>query len=702
MCLRHNAIMVSEKDPNRTHDPVDSDRLKAELAGSATNAAGRNRQSRASVRPFSSIRAKLGIFAVFEVALISAALYMFFPSHLEDHAVDAITKRASAVADMAAYVISGRHNPQSVSDVDVLLRASAQVEDLVYIFLTAPDGSIISEVNRDPGRYLANSEIRKPGGLSPQHDIFRVHRAVEVTDGSRRTLHLAISLEPLVRTARRSRATVAGVCLLILVIGVIGVILMSRIITAPLKEIVATAEKISNGELEHRVKVTSDDEIGRLGASFNNMVDGLKSAYKHLESANATLAYHSEDLQAEIAQKKRAEEALRASEAKFRAVVEHATDVVAVLNESGRIRYVSPATIHMMGVSPESLVGNEVVDFVHPDDRPILQRALNQSKSLTGIIEADVRWRHANGKWRYLAFRGRNLADLPGIEGLLFNVTDVTEAKHFQTELVLAKEKAEEMVALKDSFLTNMSHEIRTPLTGILGFAQILKTEVDDDKFELVEHIQRSGQRLLNTLNAVLDLAELEALSARPELGRVPVGHEIREAAHIVGPVAQLKNLYVRLNLPEEEVYATANSNCLLRTLTNLASNAVKFTEVGGVTISLRKEDDHVTIAIEDSGVGISESFMPSLFGEFTQESTGNSRSHEGSGLGLAITRRLVDLMNGTISVDSKKGHGTTFFVTLPLADDQVGSSDSAVSQSVSDLRTRLKPVPMQRDRLAS
>ncbi|MBT8399903.1 MAG: PAS domain S-box protein, partial [Rhodothermia bacterium] len=520
--------MASETDPSQTHKPVNSDPLKAELADSATHAVAPGRPARASFHPFSSIRAKLGIFAVLEVALISAALYVFFPSHLEDQAVDAITKRASAVADMAAYVISGRASPQSSSDVDILLRASAQVEDLVYVFLTGPDGTVISEVNRDPGRYLANSEIRKPGGLSPQHDIFRVHRAVEVADGSRRTLHLAISLEPLTKTARRSRATIAGICMLILMLGMVGVVIMSQIITAPLKEIVATAEKISQGELEHRVKVASVDEIGRLGASFNNMVDGLKSAYKHLESANATLAYHSEDLQAEIAQKKRAEEALRASEAKFRAVVEHATDVVAVLNESGRIRYVSPATIHMMGVPPENLVGTKVLDNVHPEDRPVLQRALNQSKSLTGIIEADVRWRHANGKWRYLAFRGRNLADLPGIEGLLFNVTDVTEAKHFQTELVLAKEKAEEMVALKDSFLTNMSHEIRTPLTGILGFAQILKTEVDDDKFELVDHIQRSGQRLLNTLNAVLDLAELEALSARPELERVAVGHEIR------------------------------------------------------------------------------------------------------------------------------------------------------------------------------
>lgn len=694
--------MVSVTDPNLTHAPVDSDRLKAELADSASQTTNSGRQARASFHPFSSIRAKLGVFALFEVALISAALYVFFPSHLEDQAMDAITKRASAVADMAAYVISGRTSPQSSSDVDVLLRASAQVEDLVYVFLTGPDGTVISEVNRDPGRYLANSEIRKPGGLSPQHDIFRVHRAVEVADGSMRTLHLAISLEPLTRMARRSRATIAGVCFLILLIGILGVVAMSRIITAPLKEIVATAEKITQGELEHRVRVASDDEIGRLGASFNNMVDGLKSAYSHLESANATLAYHSEDLQAEIAQKKRAEDALRASEAKFRAVVEHATDVVAVLNESGRIRYVSPATIHMMGVAPETLVSTQVLDNVHPDDRAVLQRALNQSKSLTGIIEAVVRWRHANGKWRYLAFRGRNLADLPGIEGLLFNVTDVTEAKHFQTELVLAKEKAEEMVALKDSFLTNMSHEIRTPLTGILGFAQILKTEVDDDKSELVDHIQRSGQRLLNTLNAVLDLAELEALSARPELERVAVGHEIREAVHIVGPVAQLKNLWVRLNLPDEEIYATANSNCLLRTLTNLASNAVKFTEVGGVTISMRKDDDHVTISVEDSGVGISDSFMPSLFGEFTQESTGNARSHEGSGLGLAITRRLVDLMNGTISVESRKGRGTTFFVTLPLAEAPEGSEDYSKSTTASDLRARLKSVPIQRDRLAS
>ncbi|MDX1429224.1 MAG: ATP-binding protein, partial [Rhodothermales bacterium] len=182
----------------------------------------------------------------------------------------------------------------------------------------------------------------------------------------------------------------------------------------------------------------------------------------------------------------------------------------------------------------------------------------------------------------------------------------------------------------------------------------------------------------------------------------VPVGHEIREAAHIVGPVAQLKNLYVRIHLPEEEVYATANSNLLLRTLTNLASNAVKFTEVGGVTLSMKKDQDHVTITVEDSGVGISESFMPSLFGEFTQESTGNARSHEGSGLGLAITRRLVDLMNGTICVESRTGRGTTFFVTLPLSDEQRPEADLTERTSRSAAESVIKTLSPRRDRLAS
>ncbi len=649
--------------------------------------------------PFRTLSTKLVAFMTVLMALVAATIFVFFPSRLEDHAVQSVTKKASTVAEMTAFALGASNHLKSPENVKIVLDASAQVEDLVYAMVSDPSGAVVSEINRNPMDYPAAAEVRKPGGISQRGDIYRIHRAI-VADGTViGRLHVAISLAPLTSEMTRSRRMTAAASSVIVLLGILGVYFLGRLITAPLKEIVRIADRISEGDLNERVDVRSNDELGRLGRSFNEMVDSLKTAYQQLESVNATLAYHSQDLQAEVAQKRRAEEAMRASEAKFRAVVEHATDVVAVLADHGRIRYMSPASIQMMGVAPETLIGGLAGDHLHPADRHAFESALSRgTEGKARVIEVEARWRHANGMWRYLAFRGRDLKGFSGIDGLLFNVTDVTDAKRVEAELTLAKEKAEGMVVLKDTFLTNMSHEIRTPLTGILGFAQILRSELDDDHLELVEHIQRSGQRLLNTLNAVLDLAELEALSARPELERVAVGYQVRETAHIVAPVAQLKNLELTLDLPSEEVYALANANCMQRALTNLASNAVKFTEEGRVTIAVRSEDSHVAITVCDTGVGISPEFMPSLFSEFTQESTGNARLHEGSGLGLAITRRLIDLMNGTISVESEKGHGTSFTVTLPLADQDTSRITGMRMAGPSSL----KAVRLTSDRKAS
>ncbi|NNE48009.1 MAG: PAS domain S-box protein [Rhodothermales bacterium] len=620
-------------------------------------------------RPLRSLRAKLTIFTFGLMAVISLSIYLFLPTRMENQAENALVDKASNIADMTAFAIGASSDTGDPVHVPIVLNGAAQVDDLVYAYVTALDGSVVADFNRMPNIYTVPYEFRMPGGVSDNRDIFRARRSIISRGRSAGTLHMGFSLESVATIARRSRLTIAIASIMIFVIGLTGVFAVSHIITAPLRQIASVAERISEGDFEGSLEIQSNDEIGRLATAFNKMVKGLRSAYQHLESANATLAYHSQDLQSEIAERRKAEQASRTSEAKFRAVVEHATDIVAVFETDASIKYMSPACINMMGVTPESLIGEKADQFVHPSDLARFTSALLGSRrDITVAINVEARWRHANGKWRYLAFRGRNLSDLPGIDGILFNVTDITEAKRFERELLHAKDRAEEMVRLKNSFLANMSQEIRTRLTGILGFAQILNSEIDPSQLELVEHIEGSGTRLLNTLNSVLDLAELEAQSVRPELEALDVVKEIRETTKLISPLAHLKGLAFHVDIPDERIFAQANSSCLHRVIVNLASNAVKFTDEGEVRIKTTADDRHVRIAVVDTGVGISEEFVPQLFGEFTQESTGNARTHEGSGLGLAITRRLVDLMDGDINVQSEKGRGSRFVVTLPRA----------------------------------
>lgn len=219
---------------------------------------------------------------------------------------------------------------------------------------------------------------------------------------------------------------------------------------------------------------------------------------------------------------------------------------------------------------------------------------------------------------------------------------------------------------LKDEFLANTSHELRTPLTGILGCSAILREEVTDDQREFVEMIDENGERLLHTLDSLLDLARLRAGLMEMSFSDLDVAERAKEIADSYRSIAISKGIDLRVT-SEGNVRGYYDDHCLECALDHLVGNAVKFTSEGEVLVRIVEEGEHVVIEVEDTGLGIDEKFMPYLFDEFKQESTGLTRSHEGNGLGLAVTARIVDLMGGDISVRSEKGVGSTFTVRLPL-----------------------------------
>ncbi len=366
---------------------------------------------------------------------------------------------------------------------------------------------------------------------------------------------------------------------------------------------------------------------------------------------------------------RRAKRALRASEERFRALVQHSSDTITVLDAAGVIQYQSPSLIQNLGYRPEETVGKRVLDLVHPEDRrrvELLFRRVRQEPGEFGSVE--FRCLHAEGHYIYVEAVGTNMLTNPWVNGVVLNSRDVTERKRVEVALVQAKEQAEEMAQMKSAFLANMSHEIRTPLTGILGFADVLAEEVDDDHREFVQLIERSGKRLLETLNSVLDLARIEAGQMEIDLHVVDVGEFVEDAVRLLGPLAEEKELTLETVVEAEDARVRVDRGGLNRILNNLVGNAIKFTAQGGITVRVTESGEQLAITVEDTGVGIEAAFLPRLFEEFKQESTGIGRSHEGSGLGLTITRRLVEMMHGTISVESEKGAGSTFTITFPRA----------------------------------
>ena len=243
-----------------------------------------------------------------------------------------------------------------------------------------------------------------------------------------------------------------------------------------------------------------------------------------------------------------------------------------------------------------------------------------------------------------------------------------------------AREEAEAAARLKSAILANMSHEIRTPLTAIIGFADVLVEESPPELREHAETIRAGGNRLLNTLNSVLDLARLDsdnhALVAEP----FDAVGAVRQSVSLLAPLAHKKGLAVHLEADTPNVHVRQSTSGLDRIVTNLVGNAIKFTEEGDIHVSVHSADTYFAVRVRDTGVGIDEAFLEDLFEPFKQESEGHARSHEGTGLGLAITKRLAERMGGDIRVWSRKSQGSLFEVSIPRVAPGVTGATVATS----------------------
>ena len=254
--------------------------------------------------------------------------------------------------------------------------------------------------------------------------------------------------------------------------------------------------------------------------------------------------------------------------------------------------------------------------------------------------------------------------------------------REVRQQLERANKRLREANQLKEDFLANTSHELRTPLTNILGFVDVLRDSATDGQERFLDAIEKNSRRLERTLNALLDLSKLRSGSEDLELEPTALGARIERVARDFERSAEEKGLSFKVERPAEEIYADADERYLDQILSNLIENAIKFTEQGHVAVSVHADEDWARIEVEDTGIGIDEEFLPKLFQDFEQESRGRSRTHEGYGLGLAISSRLANRMDGQIEVESTKGEGSTFILSLPRSVPQSAADASDDSRA--------------------
>lgn len=267
---------------------------------------------------------------------------------------------------------------------------------------------------------------------------------------------------------------------------------------------------------------------------------------------------------------------------------------------------------------------------------------------------------------------------------------EIAERKNTETLLIESKEKAEEMNRVKSSFFNNMSHELRTPMIGILGYAELLQHDPYDTvvkKFARI--IYSGGQRLMETLNLILDMSRIEAGKLTTNIVKSDIIPIIKEVLVLLNETAVRKSLYLKPQLEYESLIIDTDPMIFRQIINNLVNNALKYTLEGGVKVSLFTETQNaqifIVMKVSDTGIGISDENKDLIWEEFRQVSEGKGRSFEGSGLGLSITKKFVELLQGDITVESKLEEGSTFTLRLPvsifnvydeiLKEDQVQSS---------------------------
>lgn len=240
------------------------------------------------------------------------------------------------------------------------------------------------------------------------------------------------------------------------------------------------------------------------------------------------------------------------------------------------------------------------------------------------------------------------------------------ERSLLQRAVSLVQNKAEQTERMQAALLDNVSHEFRTPLTGILAAAQMLREGVDTEQRELTEMIIRDGQRMHATLSNVLELVEMEAAAPSVQSETFDLADEIRAAVTPFAPFAARKGI-VLVGPPADASCTAVSDPVLLRkVIGNLVDNAIKFTETGEVRVGFEPVGDWIRVDVADTGIGIAQPQLPNLFVPFSQGSQGLNRAYAGTGLGLSLTKRLVDLMGGTLTITSQPGAGSVFSVALP------------------------------------
>jgi two-component system sensor histidine kinase/response regulator len=645
----------------------------------------------------SSISSKFALLQLVCASLVGVILYASMDRQLLPQLTESFVARSEVVTEGLASSVESSLVARDITSAQAAIDRVLSVPDVKWAYLTAPDGEVLADtfvpqlpdqLKRSLSAVKDYAWIRLAGEGVPTLVIRR-----KVLSGIVGTVWVGFNQVNLLSSIRSMERTILSRIVLVMVIVTFLFAAVTRRIIAPVRSLTQAAQALPGnaGESFRPLAVQSGDELGVLTRTFNSMAGEVRDQRETLEARvherTEMLSRTNAGLATEMAERERAQAALRESSELVMLLLESAPEAIYGIDLEGNCTFCNTACLRLTGHEQNSeLLGrnmHEIIHYLRPDGAPypveecVVYQAFSMGLDAHG--DDEVFWRK-NGTSFPAEYWSRVLHRNNRVIGMVVTFVDVTVRKQAEEAMRNAKEAAEAGSRTKSEFLANMSHEIRTPLNGVIGMTDLaLGTDLTQEQREYLQTVKLSSDALLNVINDVLDFSKIEAGKTELEASDFNLRDSLETLLRTFALRASEKQLELLCAVdPQAPERVRGDPFRLRQILVNLLGNAIKFTDVGEV--ALRVQAEHVDaqgcllhFSVSDTGVGIVPDVLKMIFEPFTQADSSTTRIHGGTGLGLAISARLVKMMDGEIWVDSKRGRGSAFHFTARLGAGESG-----------------------------
>jgi len=564
---------------------------------------------------------------------------------------------------------------RAVREVLSSLRARPNV---VSAAVYRADGSVFASYRRTgPANGLDALPIPGADGVHLTLHSMAVFEPIRLNGQRIGTIYLDSDLDPLYARARKFAEIVLLVMCLSFLTAYFLASRLQRAISEPILELARVAFMRSiQKDLSIRATKRSNDEVGSLVDRFNEMLEQIETREEALQRTHDELEIRVEErtreLRKEVSERRQAEKALEERTTFLDSLIKNTPVGIVAIDESNAVQMCNPAFEKLFRYRQKDISGLPLYELLSGPETDEEVHA-NRQKLIRGqLTHLVTRRKRSDGTLVDVEAYSVPMVIDGKVTGAVLLYEDITERKRAEEALLRAKDAAEAANRAKSEFLANMSHEIRTPMNGIIGMTElVLDTKLSNEQREYLGMAKSSADSLLTLINDILDFSKIEAGKLELEQIDFPFQQSIAEIVKVLAVRAQQKGLElacrVGAGVPER---LNGDANRLRQILVNLVGNAVKFTASGEIDVDVEKESEDAAgvilhFCVRDTGIGISKEKQTMIFEAFTQADSSASRKYGGTGLGLAITMRLVNLMGGSIWVESEPGKGSTFHFAI-------------------------------------